>query len=274
MTPQRFGTGRPHATMGAAIFVTLALVFSTSSASARAGDPVATPATAPAKRSSPAKPEGAPAGTKPVVQPTLDELLGLSPEAKKPGAATRDTTPATTKGDDAAPLDATKPDLERLLSGEEIGEAFKRAVMLMGDAADRLDAQQDAGIDTQRIQEDAVKHLDQLLASLESQSKQSQSKSSKPKNSDPSQSSKPGAKKPGQEQGAQPTSGSGDQASQGPPKQTGELKAGLESARSAWGSLPARVRDTLLQGSSDRFSSKYQSLTERYYRKLAEESGK
>lgn len=57
----------------------------------------------------------------------------------------------------------------------------------------------------------------------------------------------------------------------GPPKQEGPLRPALDSARAAWGSLPARVRDMLLQGSDDPFSARYKAMTEAYYRRLAEE---
>jgi hypothetical protein len=40
----------------------------------------------------------------------------------------------------------------------------------------------------------------------------------------------------------------------------------------AWGNLPARVRDQLMQGRHDQFSSLYESMTETYYRRLAEEA--
>jgi hypothetical protein len=35
--------------------------------------------------------------------------------------------------------------------------------------------------------------------------------------------------------------------------------------------LPDRVREALVQGLNDRFSSRYQRETERYYRRLAED---
>jgi hypothetical protein len=40
--------------------------------------------------------------------------------------------------------------------------------------------------------------------------------------------------------------------------------------RSEWGSLPQRVRDMLLQGRNEKFSSLYEKLTGEYYRRLAE----
>ena len=37
--------------------------------------------------------------------------------------------------------------------------------------------------------------------------------------------------------------------------------------------MPERVRAALMQGSTDRFSTLYESMTESYYRRLAEEAG-
>ena len=39
----------------------------------------------------------------------------------------------------------------------------------------------------------------------------------------------------------------------------------------AWGNLPPRLRDELLQGLEDRFSPLYRDLTELYYQRLAED---
>jgi hypothetical protein len=51
-----------------------------------------------------------------------------------------------------------------------------------------------------------------------------------------------------------------------------ERQARLDTARAAWGNLPERVRDSLLEGSSDYFSSLYEAMTEAYYKKIAEEA--
>lgn len=238
-------------------------------AAALAGDP-------PPEKPEPAKP----AETRPVPPPvpSLDDLLGTKPQKPVP------QTPATNQpsekpGDVANPSspDAARADLDRLLSGEEMGEAFKEAVALMGDAAKRLETSKDTGIDTQRVQEDVVRRLDQLLASLQQQQQQSSSSSSSQsqQQQDKQQNkNQPNQKKPGQKQNQQTSSGQGDRDWDGPPKQEGQLKSALDSARAAWGSLPARVRDMLLQGSEDPFSARYRAMTEQYYKRLAEERGK
>ncbi|MCC6323096.1 MAG: hypothetical protein IT438_16860 [Phycisphaerales bacterium] len=225
-----------------------------------------------------AQPEPRPAEPKPTAPPpstipSLDDLLGTKPDKPAP-------KPATLTNENPAPADAppddTDPDragLDRLLTGAEIGDAFSEAITLMGDAAKRLEDSRDTGIKTQRVQEDVVRRLDQLLASLQRQQSSSSSSSSSSQSQQDQQQGKsqPNQRKPGSKQTQQSQSGDGNQQHDGPPKQEGALKPALDSARAAWGSLPARIRDMLLQGSEDPFSATYKSMTEAYYRKLAEE---
>jgi hypothetical protein len=46
----------------------------------------------------------------------------------------------------------------------------------------------------------------------------------------------------------------------------------IDSSSAGWGELPERVRERLVEGSSDYFSTLYEALTEAYYRRLAEEA--
>ena len=46
----------------------------------------------------------------------------------------------------------------------------------------------------------------------------------------------------------------------------------LAETRDQWGDLPPRLREQLIQGMRERFSLIYRSLTEDYYRCLAEEA--
>ncbi|PCJ51468.1 MAG: hypothetical protein COA73_17310 [Candidatus Hydrogenedentota bacterium] len=39
----------------------------------------------------------------------------------------------------------------------------------------------------------------------------------------------------------------------------------------SWGSLPKRIRDALSQGITDQYSELYRSITEQYYKSLAED---
>ena len=238
-----------------------------------AQQPEAKPAEKPAE-----KPAAAPKPAPPPAQPSLDDLLGIKPKpSEKPATATTPTKPEdSSTAADGAP-DQSRADLDRLLSAQEIGDALKQAIALMGDASKRMNDHADNGLGTQRVQEDVVKRLDQLLASLDKQKQQgSGSPKPGPQNNDAQQ--EPGASKPkpgqGQGQPKPQPGGDGMQAHDGPTLQEGTLKPELESARAAWGSLPARIRAMLMQGTEDRFSSRYKALTQEYYKRLAEENSK
>lgn len=191
--------------------------------------------------------------------PGLDELLDLPPSSN----------PATADSGQPAPTDE---ELKRRLSAQEIGDAFKQAITLMGDAADRLETRKDPGLDTQRVQEDVLRKLDELISQLEQNSQQQQQQqqsSSQQKRNDPSD-QQAGKQQQQQSQNNQTGNEPGGQP-EPPPFQEGALRPALESAPAAWGSLPARIRDMLLQGAGDRFSTTWERATEAYYRRLAEQ---
>jgi len=182
--------------------------------------------------------------------PDLDELLGL-PSEKPADAPAQDRT----------------TELDRLLSGEEIAEAFVEAVRLMGETAARLDAAGDTGVVTQRMQEDAIRKLDKLIADAQNRRQQSRSQSRSRQNAD-----QQSQQQPAQRSAQQQPGGRDNQAEIDPPaRQDGPLNPASVADLAAWGALPERVREALVQGSSDRFSTLYQRLTEAYYKRLAEE---
>lgn len=181
--------------------------------------------------------------------PSLDELLGL-------------------EGTEEAGPDAAQHELEQALSGEQLGDAFIQAVDLMGSVAQRIQAQKDTGVQTQRLQEDILRRLDQLISSMEQQQSSSSSSSS---SSSQQQQQQPN--QPQQQQQQQRSNGSeSNEHATAPELQEGPLRPNLEPVTAAWGNLPARVRDQLLQGIDDRFSALYENMTEAYYKRLAEEA--
>ncbi len=187
--------------------------------------------------------------------PSLDELLGTE------GIPSDDNT------ETELPKEATDDALERLLSGQEIVDEFRAAVELMGRSARRLSAAGDTSIATQRMQEDILRKLDKLIADAEQRSQQNGGSSS----SSSSQQQQQNTQQPSQD--SQPSGGGGENRDSAPPPggQGGPLGPEHAADLAAWGSLPERMRDALLQGSRDRFSATYRRLTEAYYRKLAEE---
>lgn len=191
--------------------------------------------------------------------PSLDELLGLAePGQSGEGPEVR------------LPAEPGQAALDEKLSAEEAAEAFQQAVKLMEQTADRLDPGRDLGLVTQRLQEDAVRKLDTVIAAA-MQNQQSSSSSSS-SSSQQEQQQQPNQQKQQQQQQSQSDQNQKGEPTDGqPPSRQNGAGNTVELNAAAWGALPARLRDALMQGSSDRFSSIYQTMTEQYYRRLAEE---
>lgn len=241
----------------------------------------ATPQPAP-EPAPPAKSEPAPAPTQapaptPAREPTLDELLGITPS---PQITPADSALPPAGSNTAAPLvpGEVKPqtDLDRRLAGQDVSDDFEKAVAMMGDAARLLREQKDPGLATQRVQDEVLKSLDKLISDAQKQQQQKKSQKQKQKQQQPQQSedesksqkqSKSGQQK--QQQQQQQPAGKQSGTPQVPRSEgAGKTRAGNAAA---WGDLPARVRDSLVEGINDRFSSRYRQKTEEYYKRLAEE---
>jgi hypothetical protein len=193
---------------------------------------------------------------KPDDVPSLDDLLGTGGDKGE-------------KKDRKGAGDPTRADLDRKLSARQAAEQFKQAVDLMGDAAGRIQKSADTGLGTQRVQEDIIRKLDMMIAAAKKQQSQSQSESQSE-----SEQQRKQRQQQSQAQAATPSKGgTGENPGNLPPGQQG-LRPGLAGAGAAWGSLPARMRDALLQGSQDNTSQVWKTLTEQYYKKLAEEASK
>ena len=202
---------------------------------------------------------------------SLDDLLGV-PSAESAGAS----------AEDAARREQEKR-LEKSLNEASMSDLVQRAVEGMKSASDRLSDAKDAGLGTQRIQEDVVKTLDRLLAEAQRQQKKSSSssKSSSKRSSkdDPSEQNGQQQKQQQQrkrQQGSQPSSSndSSDDARNGTRDDAVAETQELAESRIEWGRLPERVRELVLQGRRDRVSTIYERLTREYYRRLAEEASR
>jgi len=184
----------------------------------------------------------------------LDELLGLKEESEAPPTE--------------LPVDPSQAQLERQLSGEQITEAFVEAAQLMSDSADRLEGARDTGIVTQRLQEDVLKRLDMLIEAAKNQQQQQSRSSSQSRSSAQSRSQQQ------RSQNQRAADGTNQGEAEPPARQEGPLRPPSAALNATWGALPERVREALRQGQSSGFSSIYRSLTEAYYRRLAEEAGR
>lgn len=200
------------------------------------------------------------AGTVPAIEPppvpardlpTLDELLGLEPE---PG--------------NLPPGSAPREDLRAILEDEGPTEPLARAIGRMGKVAYRLAQDLDPGIGTQRLQRAILGDLDELIRAASAQQSSSSSSSS---STSPSGTPAPG-QQPGESPGSASSRATGNEGGQAPPGST--LGNGpdllMEELDREWGGLPRRIRDMLMQGRREAFSSVYEQMTREYYRRLAE----
>lgn len=196
--------------------------------------------------------------TKPPPLPSLDDLLGLpgSPKDKKPDASNPELDPDQLK-------------LDRALDAQKISEMFEQAVAQMADAAKLMKDAHNVGVATQRVQEEIIIKLDKLIEEAENQQSSSSSSSSQQQQPQQQKSQQPQQPQDGQNQGNQ---GESKGARTPPGGQSAKLDARIDSLAAAWGALPTRLRDALMQGAGDTYSSLYESLTEAYYRRLAEQN--
>jgi hypothetical protein len=167
----------------------------------------------------------------------------------------------------------TKPDgkaIDRPVEEEASTEPFEQAVEGMRQAATRLSGEQDAGIETQRIQEQVVKRLDMLLSQMRKQQMQQRSKARQQDTGSQQQSQS----QQRQEQSAQAAVNESDPnaAKRQQPKTEQLADQPYQEQMVEWGKLPERLRQALHNVNPDQYSSLYRDLTERYYRRLAEES--
>jgi len=186
-------------------------------------------------------------------QPTLDELLEIDP-----GVA--DPAPDEDAGDAA----------EKVLDPEESMRMFQGVVTDMEQASMRLSDRKDPGLKTQRIQEDIMKKLDQVIASAKKQ--QGGGGSSSP---DQQQQQQQQGSSQNQQQSQQADASQASNPNQGNPTRgsvTGVAPdEGVDVLKDRWGDLPPRLRDELIQGLNEWVSPVYREMTEAYYRRLAEQ---
>ena len=163
-------------------------------------------------------------------EPSIDDLLGIDedPADDEPDA----DEPAGDKPDDPDTDPELTRDLDKALTGKQAADQFSQAIEEMEEVAIRLGEESDPGIDTQRMQDEIILKLEQIIASAEkvkSQQKpqpgQGQPQQQQARQADKQQGQQPGeqqgqqqGQQPGEQQGQQP----GDQQAQQPGDQQGD----------------------------------------------------
>ena len=288
-SPQLSEFVRGSARTGAALLLAIGLAAGAPSAQAQETAPAGGQAGTPAGTSTPAGTQGAAPATPPkdpstVTPParkdeprSLDDLLGV------PKLGTAGEQAAASAEDAARREQETR--LERSLNEASMQDLVQRMVEGMKSASDRLTDSKDAGLGTQRIQEEVVKTLDRLLEEAQKQqgkkSSSSKKKQQKPgkegEKQDPSEQNGQQQKQRSSSQSSQsskPSSDSQDASSDAQRDDSVAEGQELSETRIEWGQLPERVRELVLQGRRDRVSTIYERLTREYYRRLAEEASR
>jgi hypothetical protein len=203
-------------------------------------------------------------------QPSLDELLDLTPEGEPASQPRPDEPAARDTGEDLA------ESVKQALSASDAAGAFEQAVEEMQQVSRRLGRSFDPGVQTQRMQESILRKLDQVIEAAKQQQSSSGGGggSGQPRDQDSGsdelaqQNRGGGQQDQAQAGGNQASTGAaGSGSPQDPESQDTEIK----ELRKEWGVLPPRLRDELSDGLRERFSPLYRRMTEAYYKALAEQ---
>ena len=175
--------------------------------------------------------------------PSLDDLLGL------------ETDKSEVQADEAARAESER-ELQRRLDEKEITDAFLVALDKMATSATRLGELFDTGLATQRVQQDILAKLDQLIDKARQMQSLGQTSASQSSSSQRSRSQNPGQRKNQANNSRRRDATPQDsQAGDPPPRQEGDIHTILQEGGVEWGNLPERLRQELMQGRNDKFSS-------------------
>ena len=181
-------------------------------------------------------------------------------------------------GTPVAPLTSEEEEdlSERLLrraTGRGDGDFMDGIMRLMADAREQLDREFDPGKQTQALQQEIVKRLDEAISAAQQQTRRSSGKSTSRSDKRRGKQQAQPKQQPKQADGQteQVKTGTGQAAGTKGDAQRAERSRRLREFRRGWGHLPARDREEVLQGIDEDVLEPYRELVERYFRTLAEE---
>jgi len=159
----------------------------------------------------------------------------------------------------------------------EVAEGTESDIMdeimrMMSDVERRLDIEFDSGAETRAVQDEIVKRLNNaiLLAAKQRRRSQQSASSSRDRRSRPDQ-ARTKEEEAGRQQAGADASSNADSASPNRDAVSTDAKTGdLRELRRAWGNLPQRERDEVIQGSEEAHLERFRAWIERYYRALQE----
>jgi hypothetical protein len=181
---------------------------------------------------------------------------------------------AQTRPEDPPPAQPPPEDLGRRLVHKAVSgqdeDPMTAIVHLMDQAAEQLELRFDPGEQTQDTQRRIVAKLDEVLQAAAERTRKHSKPKSPPKGDKRTrpQDSKAEAKNKGGEDPDQ--AGTENPSASSPAPEVGPLSEELHDGRRAWGNLPARDRDEILQGAKEQSLERYQAWIEEYFRALQE----
>lgn len=154
-------------------------------------------------------------------------------------------------------------------------DIMEKIIRLMDQTARRLEVGFDSGEETQALQEEVLKQLDNAikLAAAQTRKSSGQQKKSesdrrrrKEQNQDRKSNESRNTEVDSKKGESSETAPSGRKPTAGGP---GDGEGSAESRR-GWGNLPQRERDEVIQGAGERYLERYRRWIEQYYRALQE----
>jgi len=192
------------------------------------------------------------------------DLFGEDP-ADDPKPSTGTKRAGETDSEEPSTLDRELQ--ERL--GEDIGaegeDSLKKIATRMRQVQERL-ARTDASTDTQALQEEIIRELNDLIE----QAKQNQSSSSSGESSSNGQQSGKQQSTEGSTESKSPAQDSTNRLGQADAADV-EADETLDLMKKTWGELPPRLRDAMFQNPVEEFLPEYSTKIRKYFLRLAEE---
>lgn len=179
------------------------------------------------------------------------------------------------QGNDSKDETKKKDDLSERLIRKALSESdedlMAEILRLMNETAQRLEQDFDPGEDTQALQTRIMDRLDAAIKQAASQARRTSTPSPGKPGDKRKMSQGPkmqGGKSGGDEQGSEGGDDSTVAPERGAPIEADTSGGAIEELRRAWGNLPDRERDEVIQGQGEAFLEKYRKLIEQYYRSL------
>jgi hypothetical protein len=200
----------------------------------------------------------------------IDDLSKLKPDEKSAATIKR-------SGDSAKPMEHKAGDNgQPMIDGEDLGQPgeeenpLARVARQMREVERRI-SQSQSGDETQKKQQAISDELAKLIEQLKKANQSSQ----KPGSGNSSSSQRSKVAQAGQKSGTQRQS---DKPARDSSNQTRRDELAKpdpatirERMKDAWGNLPERIREQMMQTSVDEFLPKYELLIEKYFQRLSEE---